>query len=116
REIVDAVHQAGGKMVLQLWHVGRVSDPVFLNGEKPVAPSAIAQEGHGTTVRPKRPYETPRALETHEIPGIVEDFRRAAINAKRAGFDGVEIHAANGYLFDQFLHDGSNQRTDQYGG
>ncbi len=69
-----------------------------------------------TTVRPKRPYDTPRAVETHEIPGIVEDFRRAAINAKRAGFDGVEIHAANGYLFDQFLHDGSNQRTDQYGG
>ncbi|ELY4438352.1 alkene reductase [Cronobacter dublinensis] len=116
REIVDAVHQAGGRMVLQLWHVGRVSDPVFLNGEKPVAPSTIAPEGHVTTVRPKRPYGTPRALETHEIPGIVEDFRRAAINAKRAGFDAVEIHAANGYLFDQFLHDGSNQRTDEYGG
>ncbi|HAP81667.1 alkene reductase [Atlantibacter sp.] len=115
-EITQAVHAAGGKIVSQLWHVGRISDPVFLDGEKPVAPSAIAPEGHVTTVRPQRPYETPRALETDEIPGIVEDFVKAAQNAKRAGFDGVEIHAANGYLFDQFLHDGSNKRTDRYGG
>ena len=116
KAIVDAVHEAGGKIVCQLWHVGRVSDPIFLDGALPVAPSAIPPEGHVTTVRPMRPYETPRALETDEIPGIVEDFVRAAENARRAGFDGVEIHAANGYLFDQFLHDGSNKRTDQYGG
>ncbi|WP_313667602.1 alkene reductase [Atlantibacter sp.] len=116
KAIVDAVHTAGGKIVSQLWHVGRVSDPIFLDGELPVAPSAIAPEGHVTTVRPQRPYETPRALETDEIPAIVADFVRAAENAKRAGFDGVEIHAANGYLFDQFLHDGSNKRTDRYGG
>jgi 2,4-dienoyl-CoA reductase-like NADH-dependent reductase (Old Yellow Enzyme family) len=113
---VSAVHAAGGKMVMQLWHVGRVSDPAYLNGEMPVAPSAIAPEGHVNVLRPKKAYEVPRALETHEIPMIVEDFRKAAANAKRAGFDGVEIHAANGYLFDQFLHDGSNKRTDQYGG
>ncbi len=111
-----AVHAAGGKMVLQMWHVGRISDPVYLDGELPVAPSAIAAEGHVATIRPYKSYVVPRALETEEVAGIVEDFRRAAENAKRAGFDGVEIHAANGYLFDQFLHDGSNQRTDQYGG
>lgn len=116
REVTDAVHQAGGKIVIQLWHVGRISDPVYLNGELPVAPSAIAAEGHVTMLRPLKPYGVPRALETDEIAGIVADFRRGAENAKRAGFDGIEIHAANGYLFDQFLHDGSNTRTDQYGG
>lgn len=116
RRINAAVHAAGGKMVLQMWHVGRISDPIYLDGELPVAPSAIAAEGHVATIRPYKPYVVPRALETDEIPGIVEDFRQAAENAKRAGFDGVEVHAANGYLFDQFLHDGSNQRTDQYGG
>ncbi len=116
REVTDAVHRAGGKIVIQLWHVGRISDPVYLNGELPVAPSAIAPEGHVSVLRPLKPYEVPRALATEEIPGIVDDYRRGAENAKRAGFDGIEIHAANGYLFDQFLHDGSNQRTDQYGG
>ncbi|WP_413728419.1 alkene reductase [Sodalis sp. RH19] len=116
REVTDAVHQAGGKIVIQLWHVGRISDPVYLNGELPVAPSAIAPEGHVSVLRPQKPYEVPRALETAEIAGIVADFRRGAENARRAGFDGIEIHAANGYLFDQFLHDGSNKRTDQYGG
>ncbi|QWA13699.1 alkene reductase [Sodalis ligni] len=116
REVTEAVHQAGGKIVIQLWHVGRISDPAYLNGELPVAPSAIAPAGHVSTLRPQKPYEVPRALETEEIPGIVEDFRRGAENAKRAGFDGIEIHAANGYLFDQFLHDGSNKRTDRYGG
>lgn len=116
RKITDAVHEAGGKIVVQLWHVGRVSDPIYLNGELPVAPSAIAPEGHVTLVRPQRPYVTPRALETSEIAGIVEDFRQAGENAKRAGFDGIDIHAANGYLIDQFLHDGSNKRSDQYGG
>ncbi|QHM72372.1 alkene reductase [Mixta intestinalis] len=116
KKITDAVHQAGGKIMLQLWHVGRVSDPIHLDGDLPVAPSAIAPEGHVTLVRPQRPYVTPRALETNEIPGIVADFRRAAENARQAGFDGVEIHAANGYLIDQFLHDGSNKRSDRYGG
>ncbi|BAN26355.1 hypothetical protein BRPE64_CCDS02720 [Caballeronia insecticola] len=114
--VVSGVHEAGGKIVSQLWHVGRVSDPVYHDGQPPVAPSAIAPQGHVNRVRPMRPYAVPRALETEEIPGIVEDFRRGAENAQRAGFDGVELHAANGYLFDQFLHDGSNLRNDRYGG
>ena len=115
-QIVAAVHKAGGRIVSQLWHVGRISDPVYLNGEKPVAPSAIATGGNVSVLRPQKPFEVPRALELDELPGIVEDFRKAAENAKRAGFDGVEIHGANGYLFDQFMHDGSNTRTDRYGG
>jgi 2,4-dienoyl-CoA reductase-like NADH-dependent reductase (Old Yellow Enzyme family) len=114
--LTEAVHRAGSKIVMQLWHVGRVSDPIYLDGAQPVAPSAIPPAGHVTLSNPRKPYEVPRALETDEIPGIVEDFRRAAENALRAGFDGVELHAANGYLFDQFLHDGSNKRTDRYGG
>ncbi|WLQ16201.1 alkene reductase [Hahella aquimaris] len=116
RKVTDAVHAAGGKIILQLWHVGRISDPIFLNGELPVAPSAIAAEGHVSLLRPMRPFVTPRALERDEIPGIVEGFRKGAENAKEAGFDGVEIHAANGYLLDQFLQDGVNKRTDDYGG
>lgn len=115
-EVTTAVHAAGGRIVSQLWHVGRVSDPVFHDGKPPVAPSAIAPEGHVAALRPQRPYTVPRALETEEIPGIVEDFRVGARNAQRAGFDAVELHAANGYLFDQFMHDGSNTRTDRYGG
>ena len=110
------VHAAGGRMFLQLWHVGRISDPSFLNGAQPVAPSAIAAQGDVSLLRPKRPYVTPRALARDEIPALVEAYRRGAENAYRAGFDGVEIHAANGYLPDQFLQDGSNQRTDDYGG
>ena len=101
---------------LQLWHVGRISDPMFLNGETPVAPSAIAPSGHVSLVRPEKNYVTPRALETSEIKGVVEAYRMGAENAKKAGFDGVEIHGANGYLLDQFLQDGTNKRTDQYGG
>ncbi|NHB96553.1 alkene reductase [Photorhabdus stackebrandtii] len=116
RLVTDAVHAAGGRIFMQLWHVGRVSDPVFLNGERPVAPSAIAVDGHVSLLRPKRPFVVPRALESDEIPGIVEMFRRGAENAKVAGFDGVEVHGANGYLFDQFLQDNANFRTDQYGG
>ncbi|MDX5408014.1 MAG: alkene reductase [Chromatiaceae bacterium] len=116
RNITDAVHQAGGKIMLQLWHVGRVSDPFYLNGELPVAPSAIAPAGHVSLMRPKKPFVTPRALETEEIAGIVEAYRKGAENAKLAGFDGVEIHGANGYLLDQFLQDSSNKRTDNYGG
>lgn len=116
RRITDAVHAVGGRMVLQLWHVGRISDPIFLGGELPVAPTAIAAQGHVSLVRPQRPYVTPRALETHEIPGVIEAFRKGAENAQAAGFDGVEIHGANGYLLDQFLQDSTNQRTDGYGG
>jgi 2,4-dienoyl-CoA reductase-like NADH-dependent reductase (Old Yellow Enzyme family) len=101
---------------MQLWHVGRISDPEMLGGELPVAPSALAPSGDVKVLRPKRPYTVPRPLETAEIAGVVQDFARAAANAKAAGFDLVEVHAANGYLFDQFMHDGSNQRTDQYGG
>ncbi len=101
---------------LQIWHVGRVSDPSFLDGALPVAPSAIAPSGLVRQVRPERPYVTPRALETSEIPGIVTAYRKGAENALAAGFDGVEVHGANGYLLDQFLQDGSNRRTDQYGG
>ncbi len=116
RRIVQGVHQAGGRMLLQLWHVGRISDPIYHDGALPVAPSAIAPKGHVSLVRPERPYVTPRALETDEIPGVVEAYRKGAENAKAAGFDGVEIHGANGYLLDQFLQDSTNKRTDRYGG
>jgi 2,4-dienoyl-CoA reductase-like NADH-dependent reductase (Old Yellow Enzyme family) len=114
--ITDAVHAAGGKMFLQLWHVGRISDPSYLDGALPVAPSAIAPRGHVSLLRPKRPFVTPRALEMGEIPEVVEAYRKGAQNAQAAGFDGVEIHGANGYLLDQFLQDSTNRRTDQYGG
>lgn len=116
KKITKAVHDKGGLIFMQLWHVGRISDPMFLNGELPVAPSALKPAGHVSLVRPEKPYVTPRALETHEIAGIVAAYKKGAENAKRAGFDGVEVHGANGYLIDQFLHDGTNQRTDQYGG
>ena len=116
RGVTEAVHAAGGRIVAQLWHVGRISDPVFLEGGLPVAPSAVAPAGEVSLVRPKRPYVTPRALALNELPGIVAAYRQGAENARRAGFDGVEIHAANGYLIDQFLQDRSNQRTDAYGG
>ena len=116
RVVSDAVHAAGGRMFLQLWHVGRISDPSYHDGAPPVAPSAIAPKGNVSLLRPQRPYVVPRALETDEIRGVVEAFRRGAENAKAAGFDGVEIHGANGYLLDQFLQDSSNKRTDRYGG
>ncbi len=116
RLITESVHKAGGRMLLQLWHVGRISDPMFLNGALPVAPSAIAPAGHVSLVRPLKPFVTPRALELEEIPGIVEAYRKGAENAKLAGFDGVEIHGANGYLLDQFLQDKTNHRQDAYGG
>ena len=114
--VTDAVHKAGGRIILQLWHVGRLSHSMYLDGKQPVAPSAIAAQGHVSLVRPKTPYPEPRALELSEIASVIEAFRNGAQNAKRAGFDGVEIHGANGYLLDQFLQDGSNKRTDQYGG
>ncbi|MEQ7919423.1 alkene reductase [Xanthomonas sp. WHRI 1810A] len=114
--VTDAVHKAGGKMVMQLWHVGRISHPVYLNGELPVAPSAIQPAGHVSLIRPKVAFPTPRALALDEMPGIIEEFRQAAENAKRAGFDGVLVHGGNGYLLDQFLQSASNTRTDAYGG
>jgi N-ethylmaleimide reductase len=116
RKVTDAVHAVGGVIFAQLWHVGRVSHPDFHDGQLPVAPSAIAYEGEVFTFKGKTRIVTPRALETGEIPGVVEQFRRAAENAREAGFDGVELHGSNGYLLDQFLRDGSNQRTDAYGG
>jgi 2,4-dienoyl-CoA reductase-like NADH-dependent reductase (Old Yellow Enzyme family) len=114
--VTKAVQEAGGRIFLQLWHVGRISDPHYLDGGQPVAPSPIAPEGHVSLLQPKRPYVTPRALKTEEIPTIVEAYRRGAENALQAGFDGVEIHGANGYLIDQFLQASSNHRTDAYGG
>lgn len=114
--VTQAVHEAGGRILLQLWHVGRISDPSYLAGQSPVAPSAITPEGYLHLLRPQRPFATPRALERDEIPGIVEAYKHGARNAERAGFDGVEIHGANGYLLDQFLQDSTNKRTDDYGG
>lgn len=117
KAVTDAVHEKGGRIVLQLWHGGRACHPVLNDGAIPVAPSAIPitnDEIH--TPQGKMPYVTPRALADGEIPGIVEGFRRAAGNAKAAGFDGVEVHGANGYLIDEFLRDGANHRTGPYGG
>jgi len=114
--VTQAVHAKGGKIFMQLWHVGRISDPSLLNGEAPVAPSAIAADGHVSLLRPMRPYPVPRALTTQEVAGVVAAYRLGAENAKKAGFDGVELHGANGYLLDQFLQDSTNKRTDQYGG
>ena len=115
--VTDAVHREGGRIFLQLWHVGRISHPSLqLENALPVAPSAIKPAGDAMTATGLQPFVTPRALETSELPGIVEAYRQAALNAQEAGFDGVEVHAANGYLLDQFLRDGSNHRTDAYGG
>ncbi|MFT4549425.1 MAG: 2,4-dienoyl-CoA reductase-like NADH-dependent reductase (Old Yellow Enzyme family) [Verrucomicrobiales bacterium] len=114
--VTERVHAAGGRIILQLWHVGRISDPIYLDGKLPVAPSAVKPDGHLSLVRPMKNFETPRALDLDEIPAIIEQFKHGAENAKRAGFDGVEIHGANGYLLDQFLQDSTNQRTDEYGG
>lgn len=117
KKVTDAVHAKGGKIVIQLWHVGRISHPVLQpGGADPVAPSAISAEAKTFDGENFIDTTTPRALALEEIPGIVEDYRQATLNAKEAGFDGVEIHAANGYLIDQFLKDGANQRQDAYGG
>jgi 2,4-dienoyl-CoA reductase-like NADH-dependent reductase (Old Yellow Enzyme family) len=116
RCVTQGVHERGGRIFLQLWHVGRISDPSLLGGDLPVAPSALAAQGHVSLLRPKRSYVIPRALALEELPGVVEAFRQGAVNAQEAGFDGVEIHGANGYLIDQFLQDASNRRTDAYGG
>ncbi len=115
--VTDAVHAADGRIFLQLWHVGRISHPSLQpDSALPVAPSAIAPAGQAWTLDGMKPYVTPRALDTAELPGIVEQFRHGAANAKAAGFDGVEVHAAHGYLLDQFLRDSTNQRGDAYGG
>lgn len=116
RAITNAVHAAGGRMFLQLWHMGRVSHPDYHGGRQPVGPSAIAATGEAHTPTGKQPYVIPHALSTQEIASIIDDYAAAAARARAAGFDGVEIHAANGYLIDQFLRDSSNQRTDEYGG
>jgi 2,4-dienoyl-CoA reductase-like NADH-dependent reductase (Old Yellow Enzyme family) len=116
KAVTAAVHKAGGRMVLQLWHVGRISDPLFLNGAVPEAPSAVKPKGNVSLVRPEKEFVTPRALQTSELPGIINAFKRGAQNAKKAGFDGVHIHGANGYLLDQFLQDSTNKRDDEYGG
>ena len=116
KPITAAVHEAGGRILAQIWHVGRVSDPTYLNGQKPVAPSAIPAPGAIRLLRPEKEYETPRALSLEEIKQVIEEFHQGAKNAKEAGFDGVEIHGANGYLLDQFLHTASNIRNDEYGG
>ena len=116
RVVTEAVHRVGGRIFLQLWHVGRISHPDFQDGELPVAPSALAPGGELRTPGGSKRFVTPRALKISEIPGIVEQFRQGAENAKRAGFDGVELHGANGYVLDQFTRDGSNLRTDAYGG
>ncbi len=115
-KITKAVHEADGRIVMQLWHVGRISHPNYLDGKLPVAPSAIANSGHVSLMRPKAAYPVPRALTVEEVPAIIEEYRQAAENAQRAGFDGVELHGANGYLLDQFLQTSSNVRNDLYGG
>ncbi|WP_165232463.1 alkene reductase [Aquisphaera insulae] len=116
KRITSAVHEAGGRILLQLWHVGRISHPTYLDGKLPVAPSAVQPAGHVSLIRPLTPFPTPRALDRSEIPAVIAAYRRGAENAEKAGFDGVEIHGANGYLLDQFLQDSTNRRQDDYGG
>lgn len=117
RLVTDAVHAAGGRIFAQLWHVGRISHPsVQPDGGAPVAPSALKPAGQIITAQGSQDFVTPRALETDEVKDVVDEFRRGAANAKLAGFDGVELHGANGYLIDQFLRDKTNQRSDRYGG
>jgi N-ethylmaleimide reductase len=117
KAVTDAVHSKGGRMVLQLWHGGRSCHPLLNNGAQPVAPSAIPITGDEVhTPEGKKPYVVPRELRDDEIPGIIAGFKKAAQNAKAAGFDGVEVHGANGYLLDEFLRDGANKRSGPYGG
>lgn len=117
KKVTDSVHAAGGKILCQIWHGGRACHSLLNNGAQPVAPSALHITNDEThTPQGKKPYEVPRALRDDELPGIVVGFRQAAENAKRSGFDGVEVHGANGYLLDEFLRDGSNQRAGAYGG
>jgi len=116
KKVTDAVHAQNSKIAVQLWHVGRISDPEIIEGETPVSASAVQAAGHVSLLRPERPYPVPRPLEISEIKEIVADYKRAAELAKQAGFDAVELHSANGYLVEQFLYSGTNQREDEYGG
>ncbi len=116
KRVTDAVHSADGLIVMQLWHTGRISHPDLHDGALPVSASAIQAGGDAFTYEGPKRLPTPRALETREIPGIVEDYRHAAANARAAGFDGVEVHSANNYLLEQFIRDSTNKRTDEYGG
>jgi 2,4-dienoyl-CoA reductase-like NADH-dependent reductase (Old Yellow Enzyme family) len=116
KPVTAAVHEAGGRILAQIWHVGRVSDPSFLGGLQPIAPSPVAPPGDISLLRPKKEFEIPRALAIDEIKHVIDEFHQGAKNAKEGGFDGVEIHGANGYLLDQFLHSASNLRDDEYGG
>lgn len=116
KKVTDRVHAEGGIILCQLWHVGRMSDPIYLEGKAPVAPSAVKPAGHVSLVRPEKGFVTPRALTMEEIGEIVGQYRLGAENAMKAGFDGVELHGANGYLIDQFLQDSTNLRDDGYGG
>jgi N-ethylmaleimide reductase len=116
RDVTEAVHRRGGRIFLQLWHTGRVSHPDFLDGRPPIGPSAVSARGELHTPSGKKPFVTPRPMTQEDISGAVQEYAHAARRAREAGFDGVEIHAANGYLIDQFLRDGSNRRTDRYGG
>lgn len=116
KKVTERVHAEGGIILCQLWHVGRISDPIYLDGKVPVAPSAVKPAGHVSLVRPEKEFVTPRALTVEEIKEVVSHYKLGAENAKKAGFDGVEIHGANGYLIDQFLQDTTNLRDDGYGG
>ena len=116
KPVTEAVHEEGGKIVLQMWHMGRLVHPDFLGGNPPVSASATKAPGHAHTFEGRKDYEQARALSTDEIARVVEDYRKAAENAKAAGFDGVQLHGANGYLVDQFLRDSTNLREDEYGG
>jgi len=116
RQVTQAVHNADGRIFCQLWHCGRISHPDYHGGDKPVAPSAIQATGQAFTYEGLKDFVEPRALDADEIPSVVEQYRHAAVCAMQAGFDGVELHSANGYLLDQFLRDGTNRRSDAYGG
>lgn len=116
KPVTEAVHQAGGRIVMQLWHMGRIVHPYFLGGEPPVSASATRAPGQAHTPEGKQDFATARPLRLDEMPRLVDDYGLAAENAKKAGFDGVQLHAANGYLIDQFLRDGTNLRDDDYGG
>jgi N-ethylmaleimide reductase len=116
KQTTAGVHGAGGRIILQMWHMGRIVHPDYMDGEPPISSSATTAPGHAYTPTGKKPYEQARALRTDEIPGLLDDYAKAARNALEAGFDGVQIHSANGYLIDQFLRDNSNFRDDNYGG
>ncbi|MDE0836313.1 MAG: alkene reductase [Akkermansiaceae bacterium] len=116
KRVTERVHGKGGLILSQLWHVGRMSDPIYLDGKKPVAASAVRPAGHVSLVRPEKGFEEPRALSTEEVKAVVQQYKLGAENAMKAGFDGVELHGANGYLIDQFLQDTTNKREDDYGG